>query len=277
MGGSSRRATIGAQANGGRELKASIPNSHVRSFFSRADKIGAAAVTAVAIAGCGAAAASSGAPHASPAATRPAATRPTAATTKPAATKPSRAALAIDRLTVFAKQQYAGEVHGTRAIQTLHSVGRDPTLLRLLGSRDLTAARGYITQQYRDVWYHWHVSRLRIVQGSRLVSEQGVPFVIPASHMTLRGADGRNLGTLAVSMQDEIGVVRLLHREYPKLQVVIRSQRSHQLRTSMYSAAFVKLPLSGTVRISGGRYLVRSFHEKDWSGERVTIWLLMKG
>jgi hypothetical protein len=45
----------------------------------------------------------------------------------------------------------------------------------------------------------------------------------------------------------------------------------------MYSAAFVKLPSRGTVRISGSRYLVRSFHEKDWGGERVTIWLLMKG
>lgn len=242
-------------------------------------------VTAVAIAGCGVADASSSGSHASKAATTrtaavltptASATTATAAATKPTVTKPSGVAARIDYLTTFAKQQYAGEVHGTRAIQTLHSVGSDPTLLRLLGSRDLSAARAYITQQYQDVWYHWHVSRMRIVQGSRLVSEEGVPFVIPASHMTLRGAGGRNLGTLSVSMQDEIGVVRLLHREFPKLQVVIRSQRSHQLRTSMYSAAFVKLPSRGTVRISGGRYVVRSFHEKDWSGEPVTICLLMK-
>jgi hypothetical protein len=251
-------------------LKTPISSSHIRCFFSRFGKTAAAAATVAAVAGCGAADASSGAHVASTAATRPATTRPTA-------TRPSRAAARIDHLTAIAKQQYAGEVSGTRSIQTLHSVGRDPTLLRLLGSRDLGAARAYIARQYRDVWYHWHVSRMRITQGSRVVSQLGVPFVIPASHMTLRGAGGRNLGTLAVSMQDEIGVVRLLHREYPALQVVIRSQRSHQLRTSMYSAAFVKLPSSGTVRISGGRYLVRSFGEKDWSGEPVTIWLLMKG
>jgi hypothetical protein len=98
-----------------------------------------------------------------------------------------------------------------------------------------------------------------------------------ASHMTLRGPGGRSVGTLDVSMQDEIGFVRLMHRKYPKLQVVIRSERTHQLRTSMYSAAFVKLPATGTVAIRGTRYQVRSFQEKDWSGEPVTISLLMKG
>jgi hypothetical protein len=86
-----------------------------------------------------------------------------------------------------------------------------------------------------------------------------------------------NVGTLDVSMQDEIGFVRLMHRKYPKLQVVIRSQRPHQLRTSMYSAALVKLPATGTVAVSGTRYQVRSFQEKDWGGEPVTISLLMKG
>jgi hypothetical protein len=252
-------------------LNAPISSTHFRSLLGRAGRTGAAAATVVVIAGCGAAVASSGAPRATTAAAR------SVAATKPVTRKPSRAAARIDSLTAIAKQHYAGEVSGQHTIQTLHSLGSDATLLRLLGSRDLTAARAYIARMYPDVWYHWHVSRMKIVQGSRLVSELGVPFVIPASHMTLRGPNGRNVGTLYVSMQDEIGFERLMHRIYPKLQLVIRSQRSHQLRTSMYSAAFVKLPASGTVRISGQRYLVRSFHEKDWSGEPVTIWLLMKG
>jgi hypothetical protein len=93
--------------------------------------------------------------------------------------------------------------------------------------------------------------------------------------MTLRGANGRNLGTLYVSMQDEIGFVRLMHRDLP-VQVVIRG-RSGQLRTSMHSAAFVKLPATGGVQLGGHRYLVRSFQERAWGGEPVTIWILMKG
>jgi hypothetical protein len=227
-------------------LKAPISSTNIRLFFG-------AAVAALVIGGAGAAVASPDVAHVSAAATT------------------------IDRLVPIAKEHYAGEVSGERTIQTLHSLGSDPTLLRLLGSRDLTAARAYMARRYTDVWYHWHVSRMKIVQGSRLVSELGVPFVVPASHMTLRGTGGRNLGTLYVSMQDEIGFVRLMHALYPKLQLVIRSHRTHQLRTSMYSAAYVKLPSSGTVAIGQSRYLVRSFQEKDWAGEGVTIWLLMQG
>jgi hypothetical protein len=229
-------------------------------------KLGVAACSAAIIAGCGAAAAST------PPTPKGAAPQPTAAV----AAKPKGAAAKIDQLTALAKEHYAGEISGQHSIQTLHSVGRDPTLLRLLGSHDLSAARAYIKQEYWDVWYHWHVSRMRIVQGSRVVSELGVPFVIPASHMTLHGAGGRDVGTLYVSMQDEIGVVRLLHRLYP-IQVVIRGEKTKQLRTSMYSAAFVKLPSSGSVRLGGHRYLVRSFREPAWGGETVTIWILMRG
>ena len=190
--------------------------------------------------------------------------------------QPAAGTAAIDRLAAVARQRYAEQVGGAHSIQTLHRVGSDPTLLRLLGSRNPSAARAYIARRFRDVWYHWHVSRMRITQGTRLVSEQGVPFVLPASRMTLREPGGRTLGTLAVSMQDEIGFVRLMHREYPSLQVVIRSRRTHELRTSLHSAASVTLPSSGSVSLGGHRYLVRSFSEKAWGGDTVTIWLLVK-
>jgi hypothetical protein len=244
-----------------------VPISH-RSFFRRLGKPGAAVITVLAFAGCGAAGASSGASHPSAAATT---------TSSAASPKPSAPVAGIDRLLAVSKQQYAAQVSGTHSIQTLHRLGHDPTLLRLLAARNLDPARAYIARQYKYVWYHWHVSRMRITQGSSLVSELGVPWVLPASNMTLRGPGGRSVGTLDVSMQDEIGFVRLMHRKYPKLQVVIRSERMHQLRTSMYSAAFVKLPATGTVAIRGTRYQVRSFQEKDWGGEPVTISLLMKG
>jgi hypothetical protein len=187
---------------------------------------------------------------------------------------PSQVAV-IDHLTAVARHQYQAEITGSHAIQTLHSVGRDPTLLRLLAVHDLGGARTYISNEFRRVWYHWHVSRMRVSQASTKVSEVGVPFVIPASHMTLRYGR-RDVGTLSVSMQDEIGMVRLLHRWYPKLQILIRGSRG-ELRTSFHSAALVRLPASGTVRVEGVRYLVRSFREPAWGGETVTIWLLVHG
>jgi hypothetical protein len=180
----------------------------------------------------------------------------------------------IDRLTATARAAYRNQVSGPHSIDILHQVGRDPTLLRLLGSHNLRAARTYVARQFHDVWYHWHVSRMRIRQGSTLVTENGVRFCLAASQMVLR-AGGRNVGTLQVSMQDEIGFVRLMHRRYA-VQVVIRGRGPAQLRASMRAAGLAKLPARGDVSLHGRRYAVRSFHELSWNGEPVTIWILMK-
>jgi hypothetical protein len=197
---------------------------------------------------------------------------PVGHTTAPA----SRATQKIDRMMAVAREVYAGQVSGTHSIAVLHQVGSDPTLLRLLQSGQVSGARAYVARQFPRVWYHWHVSRLRITHGSHLVTETGVPFVLPPSQMVLRGSGGSAVGTLRVSMQDEIGFVRLMHRRYPAVQVLIQGRGRSHLRTSMHAAAFVKLPASGSVSLGAHRYLVRSLSEPAWNDEHVTIWLLMK-
>jgi hypothetical protein len=181
---------------------------------------------------------------------------------------------AIDRQTTAARATYANQVGGTHTLAILHQVGADPTLLGLLRSHQLAAARAYVAREFPRVWYHWHVSRLRITQGGHRVIETGVPFVVAPSQMVLRSG-GRAVGTLQVSMQDEIGIVRLIHGHHPQLQVVIRGRT--QLRTSMHAAAFVRLPATGTVRLGGRRYQVRSFSARSWEDGPVTVWILERG
>ena len=200
-------------------------------------------------------------------------TSPHAAAPVSTAARPGQ--LKVDRLLATARAVYAGQVRGAHSLAVLHKVGSDPILLHDLQGGRIAAARAYVAHQFPKVWYHWHVSRLRITQGGRLVSELGVPFVLPPSQMTLRGPSGRPVGTLQISMQDEIGFVRLMHRRYPPVQVVIRGQGASHLRTSMHAAASTKLPASGTVKLGGRRYLVRSFSEPSWDGGPVTIWLLV--
>jgi hypothetical protein len=206
------------------------------------------------LAGCGTMAASTAARH----------------STAPRSTGSSR----IDQVTSAAKQLYSAEVRGTHAIDTMAGVGNDPRLLGLLGSGHTAAVRAFVAREYRRVWYHWHVSYLSIRRGPRTVTSIGVPFVLPGPKMTLRGAGGGALGTLRISMQDEIGFVRLMRRIHPSVQVVIRGRGPTHLRTSLHSSASAKLPSSGTATIGGRRYLVRSFHEVAWGGEPVTIWIL---
>jgi hypothetical protein len=234
------------------------------------------AVAALAVVGVvsGVAVSAAAAPTPHPAATVASATTSAQA---PGAQAPTpKAPAATDRLTTVAHHQYAAEVHGGATLGALHRVGRDPTLLRTLQSGNVSAARAYVHRMFPAVWYHWHVSRMRILQGGRVVVETGVPFTVAPSQMTLRSAGGRTLGTLQVSIQDEIGFVRFMHRNYG-VDVVVRGRTAGHVETSLPAAANARLPATGSVTIAGQRYRVHSFPQTAWDNEPVTVWILEKG
>jgi hypothetical protein len=196
-----------------------------------------------------------------------------------AAARARRAAVAavpIDRLTAVAKRRYADEVWGRQAHATLRRVGRDRALLGALRSGDLARLRSYVDSQFHRVWYHWHVSRLRIVRGSRILTDVGVPFVVAPSQRTLRDARGRSLATLQVSIQDVVGFVRYMHRNYG-VDVLVRGRRASHVRTSLPAARDARLPDSGTATVAGTRYQVRSFTRTALGHEAVRVWILRGG
>jgi hypothetical protein len=181
----------------------------------------------------------------------------------------------VDQLTVQAQRRYGEEVHGSVARTQLRHIAADPHLLAALRSGNLTTLRTYVRQEFNGVWYHRHVSRLRIVRGSQILSDVGVPFVVAPSQTALRDAHGRVLATLQISIQDEIGYVRYMHRNFP-VDVVVRGRGAGHVRTSLPAATAVKLPASGTVTVGGRRLAVRSFHATALGGEPVTVWILAK-
>ena len=222
-------------------------------------------------------------PPAPPAGVASAAVVTTASTTSatppvtPAATAAAKtAATGIDSLTATAKQRWNTETHGGVAFGTLHRVGRDPGLRQALASGNTATVRAYVNRVFASTWYHWHVSRVRIVKGSKILVDAGVPFVVAPAQMTLKSSTGRTLGRLQISIQDVIGFVRYMHRNYP-VDVVVRGQGAAHVRSSLPAATNATLPSSGSVTISGRRYQVRSFHEAALGAEPVTVWILAKG
>ncbi len=183
---------------------------------------------------------------------------------------------AIDRYTTIARARYDKEVSGVSVHTQLRRVGSDAVLLRDLRSGNTSALRGYVTSQFRQVWYHWHVSRMRIVQGNKTLVEVGVPFALATSQRRLRDAHGRAIATLVISVQDEVGIVKAMHRHYP-VDVVIRGAQAGHVVTLLPAAAHATLPARGTTIVAGHRYLVRSFQRRAFGGEPVTVWLLMRG
>ena len=239
------------------------------SSLVRPGRITAALTVAGLAAGCATSAASTPASSAS--------AGPSTVSAHPAASAAATTAAVspIDRLTNVARQRYRVEAQGSVANATARRVARDPALLRTLQSGNVAATQAYVKRQFAGVWYHWHVSRMRITKGSTVVVETGVPFVLAPTQVTLRGSGGRALGTLEVSIQDEIGFVRYMHRNYP-VDVVVRGQGAGHIQTSLPAAANAKLPSQGPVTIAGRRYLARSFPETAWNGEPVTAWILTK-
>jgi hypothetical protein len=236
-------------------------------------------VSAGLLAGCGSAAASTQPPErtatpapaaAAPTAAAPTATPAAAAASTPAATpaRAARAAAPIDRLTRIARLRYAVEAHGATARAKTRRVGSDPMLRRLLRSGNLAALRTYVRRRFTAVWYGWHVSRMRILRGSKVLVEVGVPFVVAPSQMTLPGGY-----TLQVSIQDEIGFCKFTYRN-DHVFAVVRG-RGGEVRTLLPAAAHAHLPVRGHVTLAGRRYAVGSFAERAWNGEPVTVWILV--
>jgi hypothetical protein len=245
--------------------------THTRTA-PRARQVLLCALVALPVAGCAASAAAP--PKPAPASTT--STAPAAVTTQARAKPRATTTTSIDRLTKIAKQRYRIEVHGGQAFLTLHRVARDPALRAALRSGDNTRITAYVRSQFNSVWYHWHVSRLRVLRGTNMLVDVGVPFVVAPAQMTLHGAGGTSLGTLQVSIQDVIGFVRYMHRNYP-VDVIARGQGAAHVRTSLPAAANVRLPNSGTAIVAGNRYQVRSFMQTALAGEPVKIWILQRG
>jgi hypothetical protein len=231
------------------------------------------AVIAVALGGCaGAPAPPRTVAGPASAAAEPAPARPSTAKQAPAAV--ARPQSAIDRLAAVARQRYSEEVTGAAVHKQLRRVAGDPVLLRALRSGNLTGLRAEVRLQ--DATPHAHISRLRVVRGSRVLADAGVVFPVAPAQKALNDAHGRFLATLQLSIQDVIGYVKYMHRNV-RVDVVVRGRGAAHVRTSLPAAAGVRLPSSGTAIVAGHRYLVRSFSEPGLAGETLRIWILERG
>jgi hypothetical protein len=105
---------------------------------------------------------------------------------------------------------YGAEASGRATRRVLRHVARDPRVLRAVATADPRALRAEIVRLFRDRTLH--VVRIRAVTaGGRLVNDVGGPYVLaPASASLRRG--GRVIGRVTLSIQDDTGFVKLMHR-----------------------------------------------------------------
>jgi hypothetical protein len=139
---------------------------------------------------------------------------------------------------------------GARARAQVRRVQQDSALLEAVATRDPVATRQAIWGVLHD---HIHVVRMRVsaADGS-LLSDVGGPFVLAPVRAPLR-LHGRTVGSVVLSIQDDLGYLRLSHR-LAGLDVVMH--RGSQLVMSTLSPAPTSLPVQGAYSYRGQNYRV---------------------
>jgi hypothetical protein len=108
-----------------------------------------------------------------------------------------------------ARRIYTDELRGTETAVDLAHVRGYRALLAALAAHDEAAVR---TAVHAIVYApHWHIVRLRVLRGSRVLADVGGPYVIAPVVGRLRW-HGRTVGTFVMSVQDDAGYVKLVSR-----------------------------------------------------------------
>ena len=175
-----------------------------------------------------------------------------------------------------AQRAYNRESKGSKLTREAGRIATDTVLLRALASGDLSRARAHAQAQLLSPANHVaHVTRISVTRAGRVLANATLnsdgSFVVAPAVRALR-LRGRPLGVLLVSIQDVTGFVKLVHRR--TLAEVVARGASGQVRASLPAALRVALPAAGSVTVAHRAYLVRSFTERAWGGEALTVWIL---
>jgi hypothetical protein len=114
---------------------------------------------------------------------------------------------AVDR--AAALRIYAGELHGAETMADIGHVTRSPALLSAMAGSNPAAIQAAV----HGLVYapRWHIVRLRVLKAGKVLADVGGPYIIAPVTGTLR-LHGRTVGSYVMSVQDDVGFVKLVSR-----------------------------------------------------------------
>ena len=153
--------------------------------------------------------------------------------------------------TTVAQGIYTAELQSHEVRADAAHVTHFPALLSALTSDNAAAVR----EAVHDIVYtpHWHIVRLRVLEAGHVVADVGGPDVIAPVSGTL-SAHGRTLGTYVMSVQDDVGYVKLVSRF---IGVPVNLYRNGSFLMGTLEPAPAKPGNGATVHVGGASYLVQ--------------------
>lgn len=103
------------------------------------------------------------------------------------------------------------EATGAAVHRVLHVVGTDPGMARAVEHHDAQAVRRAVIRMFRD--RNLHVVRIAARDSAgRLINDVGGPYALSAASGPVTLPGGRRVGTVTLSIQDDTGYIKLMHR-----------------------------------------------------------------
>ena len=138
-----------------------------------------------------------------------------------AACASSRQQTAADTIAAVGQRLYKGEAGGPATQRALRYVAHDRRFVRAVAQDDPVGLRAAIVRFFGI--HHLHMVRVRAtLPDGRLIEDVGGPFVLAPASTTLHDAGGRVIGRATLSVQDDTGYIKLMHR-FTGASVVLRT------------------------------------------------------
>ncbi len=152
--------------------------------------------------------------------------------------------------TVVAERIYVEELRGEETrLDAARARSYGPLLTALERGETAAVAAAVHALVYKP---HWHIVRLRVLRGTRVLADVGGPHVTAPVTGSIR-AHGRTLGRYVISVQDDLGYVKLV-THFIGLPIEIYQRGAPVMGTLRAAPA---APADGAhVEIAGHRYLV---------------------
>jgi hypothetical protein len=180
----------------------------------------------------------------------------------------SQAQARVETLGHVGERIYQEELHSTDVAATLHHMESSTVFQHAVAAGDATATRAAIIGFFGQ---HIHVVRVRVTIGSKLLIDQGGPFVLAPVHGTLRSG-GRVVGHFTMAIQDDAGYLKLA-RLFTGAEVLMRTGSKQVMGTLDPGPASV--PDRGEVTYRGRAYQAYSFTGEAFPAGPLRISLLL--
>jgi hypothetical protein len=168
-----------------------------------------------------------------------------------------------------ARRIYAGELHGTETRADIGHITSSRALLSALAGSNEGAVRSAVHALVYAP--NWHIVRLRVIKAGRVIADVGGPYIIAPVSGSLKW-NGRTVGHYVMSVQDDVGYVKLVTRF---IGVPIDLYRSGSPLMGTLEPAPASASDGGPVSIGGRQYQAQVLNMQAFPSGSLRVALLV--